>query len=80
MTITARFQKATGISGTVADSLRISTASGTLIVESGKEMKLPIYSTDGRLVEMLPVAAGKNLFNGLGKGAYIVKGTKVILR
>ena len=70
----------TAVPGTEADALRIYTAGGTLIVESDRATTLPVYSTDGRLAETLHIAAGKNLFNSLGKGVYIISRTKTIIK
>jgi hypothetical protein len=70
----------TGITGTQADGIKIYTSEGALVVESSVETTLPLYSTDGRLVERLQIAAGKNIFNTLEKGLYIVNGKKVTIK
>ena len=70
----------TGITGTQADGIKIYTSEGALVVESSVETTLPLYSTDGRLVERLQIAAGKNTFNTLEKGLYIVNGKKVTIK
>ncbi|MBQ3153270.1 MAG: hypothetical protein IJB77_07415 [Bacteroidaceae bacterium] len=70
----------TGITGTQADGIKIYTSEGALVVESSVETTLPLYSTDGRLVERLQIASGKNIFNTLEKGLYIVNGKKVTIK
>jgi hypothetical protein len=70
----------TGITGTQADGIKIYTSEGALVVESSVETTLPLYSTDGRLVERLQIAAGKNIFNTLEKGLYIINGKKVTIK
>jgi hypothetical protein len=78
MTIVAKFEKdTTGISAVKADGLYIYTDAGALVVESNSEALLNVYSSDGRLVERLRIASGKNCFRNLGKGLYIVNGVKV---
>jgi hypothetical protein len=74
------FNGTTGITGTQADGIKIYTSEGALVVESSVETTLPLYSTDGRLVERLQIAAGKNIFNTLEKGLYIVNGKKVTIK
>ena len=70
----------TGITGTQADGIKIYTSEGALVVKSSVETTLPLYSTDGRLVERLQIAAGKNIFNTLEKGLYIINGKKVTIK
>jgi hypothetical protein len=78
MTIVAKFEKdTTGISAVKADGLNIYTEAGALVVESNREALLDVYSIEGRLVERLPIANGKNCFRNLSKGLYIVNGIKV---
>ena len=70
----------TGIATTDSGMFRVYASDGALVVESGKEMQLPVYSANGRLVKMLDVAAGKNVYDALPAGVYVANGIKVILK
>jgi hypothetical protein len=70
----------TGINGTEAGSLKVYTADGALIVESGKAMKAAVYSVSGKLVKTLDVAEGKNVYEGIPAGTYVVAGVKVAIK
>ena len=70
----------TGIASTDSDEFKVYTASGALVVESGKAMQISVYSLNGRLVETLNVTAGKNIFDALPAGTYVVGNSKVIIK
>ena len=70
----------TGINGTDGNSLKVYTAGGALIVESGKAMKAAVYSINGKLVKTIEVAEGKNVFEGIPAGTYVVAGVKVAIK
>jgi hypothetical protein len=70
----------TGIGTTDGNGLKVYTAGGALIVESGKAMKATVYSTSGKLVKTLEVAEGKNVFDGIPAGTYVVAGVKVAIK
>ncbi|MBQ3120990.1 MAG: hypothetical protein IJC08_00105, partial [Bacteroidaceae bacterium] len=70
----------TGITGTDAAGLKIYTSDGALIVESSEETTLAVYSVDGRLVERLQIAKGKNIFDTLEEGLYIIGGAKINIK
>jgi hypothetical protein len=62
----------------VADGLSLRVAGGTLYVSSPRAMKLPVYSSDGR-VTMVDLVEGENAVTGLGRGFYIAAGRKITL-
>ena len=70
----------TGIGTVDGDELKVYTASGALVVESAKAMQIAVYSLNGRLVETLNVAAGKNVYDTLPAGTYVVGNSKVIIK
>jgi len=70
----------TGIDVIDGKMFKAYTTNGALVIESGKEMQLPIYSVNGRLVKMLDVTAGKNVYDTFPAGTYIIKGIKVVVK
>ena len=56
------------------------TADAALVVESGKDMQLPLYSINGRLLKVLDVVVGKNIFEALPTGVYVVNGKKIVIK
>ena len=69
----------TGIGSIDGNIFKVYMADGSLVVESGKAMQLPVYSLNGRLLKVLDIAAGKNTFEALPAGVYVVNGVKVKL-
>ncbi len=70
----------TGIGSIDGNMFKVYMADGALVVESGKAMQLPVYSLNGRLLKVLDVAAGKNTFEALPAGVYVVNGVKVVIK
>ena len=70
----------TGISTVDGATIKVYSADGALVVESDKEIQLSIYAANGRLVKVLDVVAGKNIYEALPAGVYVANGAKVIIK
>ena len=69
----------TSINSLDAADVKIYTAGEALVIESSNAFKASVYSLNGKLVEVLNVAAGKNIYT-LPAGTYVVGGVKVIIK
>jgi hypothetical protein len=70
----------TGINDTEAGSLKVYAADGALVVESGMAINAAVYSVSGKLVKTIEVAEGKNVYEGIPAGTYVVAGVKVAIK
>ena len=70
----------TGVNTIDSNMFKVYTANGALVIESGKDMQLSLYSANGRLLEVLDVVAGKNIFDALPVGVYVVNGVKIVIK
>ncbi len=62
-----------------ARGVQVSVQGGTLCVTSDSEKIIPLYNMDGGVCRLLHVSAGKNYFEGLPKGIYLIENKKVKL-
>ena len=69
----------TGIAS-VKEGMRISVQGGILSITSDREAALRLYVLDGSVCRILNVRRGRNTFNGLRAGIYMINNQKVILR
>ena len=61
-----------------SDILKVYVEGGNLVVEATGEKSLPVARIDGTVI-ILHVSAGKNVFDALQKGMYIIDGKKLLL-
>lgn len=69
----------TGINAVDGAALKVYSAAGALVIESDKAFDASVYSINGKLVDVLNVATGKNIYT-LPAGTYVVGGVKVIIK
>ena len=70
----------TGISTVDGATIKVYSADGALVVESDKDIQLSVYTVNGRLVKVLNVVTGKNVYEALPAGVYVANGVKVIIK
>ncbi len=59
--------------------LKIYVSDGKLIIESNRHTEMPLYTVQGYPVRMLQVKAGRNVYDGLSAGIYIINNKKMII-
>ena len=69
----------TGIAG-MEQGMRISVQGGKLCITSDREAVLRLYALDGSVCRTLNVRRGRNSFDGLRPGIYMINNQKIILR
>ncbi len=61
------------------EGLKIYVSDGKLVIESSRQMELPLYTVQGHLVRMLQVKTGRNVYGGMSAGMYILDNRKLII-
>jgi uncharacterized protein YigE (DUF2233 family) len=61
-------------------SLKVECHNGVLYIFSSGVQTIGLYSSDGRLVRLMELEAGKNAITGLPHGVYFVGSRKVVVR
>ena len=61
-------------------SLKVECHNGVLYIFSSEVQTIGLYSSDGRLVRLMELEAGKNAVTGLPEGVYFVGNKKVVVK
>ncbi len=70
----------TAIVDVEAEGMNIYAEDGCIFVESNKKTELPLYNIQGILIKTLSVEIGKNTYNSLPSGVYLLNGNKLYVK
>ncbi|MDE7418646.1 MAG: chitobiase/beta-hexosaminidase C-terminal domain-containing protein [Muribaculaceae bacterium] len=68
-----------GVETVVVDGIKVCKEGGEIVVYSDKDITLPVYTMDGRVVRTVNAVAGRNVIGELDSNIYIIGNVRIKL-